>query len=84
MGFVRLLGVMATGGGRSGGLSVGGRLDGSSKSKSLGMGSSGDLSFGEDSVKKTKQQRPCNELLQKPTVRTRDVCIKKAKEAISI
>lgn len=52
--------------GRSGGLSVGGRLDGSSRSKSPGMGSSGDLSswmyFGEGSIKKN-QQRPCNVLL---------------------
>lgn len=44
MGFVRLLGVMAMGGGRCGGLSVAGRLHGSSRSKSSDMGSSGDLS----------------------------------------
>ena len=41
--------------GRSVGLSVGGRLHGSSRSKSLGMRFSGDLSlsvyFGEGSVK---------------------------------
>jgi len=54
------------GGGRCGGLSVAGRLHGSSRSKSSDMGSSGDLSsrvyFEGDSVRKTKEG-PCNDTL---------------------
>ena len=45
----RLLGNIAMGGGRSGGLSVSGKVEGSSRSKSPGcssMGSSGDKSSG--------------------------------------
>lgn len=55
---------MAMGGGRCGGLSVAGRLHGSSRSKSSDMGSSGDLSsrvyFEGGSVRNAKE-RPCNE-----------------------
>jgi len=87
---------MATGGGRCGGLSVGGRLRGSSRSKSPDMGSSGDLSsrvyFGGGSVKKTKE-RPCNEILSLKTTTTttttttdgtRDVCLQKVKVVIRV
>ena len=54
------------GGGRCGGLSVGGRLHGSSRSKSPAIGSSADLSstmhFGGGSLKEPKE-RPYNEII---------------------
>ena len=96
LGFVCLLTVMAIGRGTSGGLSLGGRLQGSSRSKSPGMGSSwsGDLSsrvhFSGGSVMKTKEWPcTCKEILRltkttTTTGGTRDVCLPKARKIIRI